>query len=709
MITSILCLVLGVSAVIFAGMPLAYYLWCGKKKEECSAAEFWAVSIFAGVGALCAFIKIMIMFGVPTVRYMWILYSILCILFICFIIRNRKSLKQKRFFRDIYTIIGMAVTLVSGSFVYILYGAKFYKGYAWWDVYYYSAQTEAVTRIPFSAWDSMQYEQAWLLGVKHFIKGAHRISVGALGSVPASLAGTDGASVTGFFNAIALLMIFAALMYVTENMFRSKIKRVFACFSATFIPGIIVAQLECFIPIVIFIAFIIFFARCFTDFLKRVDIKQLILLVIVASSAITFFLDGVYVMAGLIFISFVYVIHFCKNATIKDIAVKILFLLGLVAGVIILNIQYRPYIWEELQLELTREGLNGLYDFAYTQHTFDWIFYGTFVDNLSTAGTLLRYIAVILFIAGICGLVFNAIKKHDCICINFLAVIAVALLFYSQVGEHQYVFFKVFHMSFAPVVIGIFLFVEYLLNEFPNTKLFKVYRYIINAGVICIFGFCICCSFLKMISVFPKFQMFQGRNVGYSYVLDEDSRNIFERIENTDKPILLVCNQRDTDLRLHWALYYGRNKDIYVMSDGEINHYILGTGKSVDGAAYFNPPAGCEIIDVDLSDEEKEQKDYAYFLEMKSAAGNIIADTTYYYNESAEEFTLYVYAAKEKNINIDMKIAGPTGQTVNVDGNDMVLKEGENVISKNMAVDAGITKIHLKSNEPFSISACDVN
>ena len=202
---------------------------CGaKSKEECSAAEFRAVSIFAGVGALCAFIKIMIMFGVPTVRYMWILYSILGILFICFIIRNRKSLKQKRYFLDIYTIIGMAVTLVICRFVYILYGAKFYKGYAWWDVYYYSAQTEAVTKIPFSALDSMQYEQAWLLGVKHFIKGAHRISVGALGSVPASLAGTDGASVTGFFNAIALLMIFADLMYVTENMFRSKIKRVFA-------------------------------------------------------------------------------------------------------------------------------------------------------------------------------------------------------------------------------------------------------------------------------------------------------------------------------------------------------------------------------------------------------------------------------------------------------------------------------------------------
>ena len=291
---------------------------CGaKSKEECSAAEFRAVSIFAGVEALCAFIKIMIMFGVPTVRYMWILYSILGILFICFIIRNRKSLKQKRYFRDIYTIIGMAVTLVSGSFVYILYGAKFYKGYAWWDVYYYSAQTEAVTKIPFSAWDSMQYEQAWLLGVKHFIKGAHRISVGALGSVPASLAGTDGASVTGFFNAIALLMIFAALMYVTENMFRSKIKRVFACFSATFIPGIIVAQLECFIPIVIFIAFIIFFARCFTDFLKRVDINRLILLVIIASSAITFFLDGVYVMAGLIFISLMYVIHSCKKLQLR--------------------------------------------------------------------------------------------------------------------------------------------------------------------------------------------------------------------------------------------------------------------------------------------------------------------------------------------------------------------------------------------------------
>jgi len=30
MITSILCLVLGVSAVIFEGMPLAYYLWCEK-------------------------------------------------------------------------------------------------------------------------------------------------------------------------------------------------------------------------------------------------------------------------------------------------------------------------------------------------------------------------------------------------------------------------------------------------------------------------------------------------------------------------------------------------------------------------------------------------------------------------------------------------------------------------------------------------------
>ena len=94
---------------------------------------------------------------------------------------------------------------------------------------------------------------------------------------------------------------------------------------------------------------------------------------------------------------------------------------------------------------------------------------------------------------------------------------------------------------------------------------------------------------------------------------------------------------------------------------------------------------------------------------MKSASGNIIADTTYYYNESAEEYTLYVYAAKEKNINIDMNIAGSTGQKVNVDGSDMVLKEGENVISRNMAVDAGITKIHLKGDKPFMVWACDVN
>lgn len=211
-----------------------------------------------------------------------------------------------------------------------------------------------------------------------------------------------------------------------------------------------------------------------------------------------------------------------------------------------------------------------------------------------------------------------------------------------------------------------------------------------------------------MLSVFPKFQMFQGRNVGYSYVLDEDSKKIFERIENTDKPVMLVCNQRMSDLRLYWAIYYGRNKDVYIMSDGEINHFIYGTGMSLDGAGYFNPPAGCEIIDVDLSDEEKEQKDYAYFLEMNNAAGNIIADTTYYYNDSSEEYTLYVYAAKEKNLNINMKIAGPTGQTVNVDGNDMVLKEGENVISRNMTVDAGITKFHLKSNAPFMVWACDV-
>lgn len=211
-----------------------------------------------------------------------------------------------------------------------------------------------------------------------------------------------------------------------------------------------------------------------------------------------------------------------------------------------------------------------------------------------------------------------------------------------------------------------------------------------------------------MLSVFPEFEKFQGRNIGHSFVLDDDSKKIFERIENTDKPVILVCNQRMSDLRLHWALYYGRNKDIYVMSDGEINHFILGTGKSIDGAGYFNPPAGCEIIDVDLSDEEKEQKDYAYFLEMNNAAGNIIADTTYYYNDSSDEYTLYVYAAKEKNLNINMKIAGPTGQTVNVDGSDMVLKEGENVISRNMAVDAGITKIHLKSDAPFMVWACDV-
>lgn len=709
MITSILCLVLGVSVVLFAGMPLAYYLWCGNNNKTAGAAEFWAVSIFAGVCALCAFIKIMVMFGVPTARYMWILYGVLAVLFICFMVRSRKDLKQKGYFRDMYTIAGMAATLLCGSFTYILYGAKFYKGYAWWDIYYYSAQTEAVTRIPFSAWDTLQYEQAWLIGVKHFIKGAHRISVGALGSVPASLAGTDGASVMGFLNALALLMIFTALMYVTENMFRRGIKRVFACFAATFLPGIIVAQLECFLPIVFFMAFTIFFAKCFSDCLQNVDIKRIIVLVIVVSSAITFFLDGVYVMAGLMFIGLVYSVHSHGSITFKSVVTKLLVLLSIMVGVIVLNTQYMPYIWEELQLKLTREGLNGLYSFAYSQQTFDWIFYGSFVDSLNIAGTLLRFIAVILFVAGICGLVFNAVKKHDCICINFLAVIAVGLLFYSQIGEHQYVFFKVFHLSFAPLVIGIFLFVKYILDEFPATKLFKVYRYIITAGVICIFGFCICCSFLKMLSVFPAFQKFQGRNVGYSFALDDESRDIFERIENTDKPIMLVCNQRMSDLRLFWALYYGRNKDVYVMSEGQINHFILGTGKSLDGAEYFEPPADCEIIDVDLTDGEKENKDYAYFLEMKSASGNIIADTQYYYSESADEYNLYVYAKEEKELNINMTIAGSAGQTVNVDGTDISLAEGENVINKKITAKAGITKISLKSDAPFMVWACSVD
>ena len=671
MLEAILSLGLGISAIMFVGFPASYYIW---SKKEKNIESFWATSLIGGVSIICLVLKIIFMLNIPIKVYGRYLYVFSGILFLVWLWKKRKDTEL------ITTLVSpqaLWMSLMAGgihAIVYIIYGAKFYKGYALWDIYYYGAQAEAVKSIPFSLWNDLVYSKPWMLGTVSYTSGVHRISCGVLGGYVATLSGVDGCTTMGFLVVLSSIMLYWVLMYATENMFDSKAKQRWGCFFATLIPGIVIAQLECFIPVAFFMSFLIFYCKCFGDFVEKNNVKRFIYLSIVISSSMTMLLDGMYIVIGIIVLCAIWVAH-KKRA--RDGIVAFGKMVGIIASATLLNAPYWPYLVEELHWKMSREHLNGIYGFAYTPQAFDWLFYGDLLWNRSLViYTILTFIAIILFGYGLFGLVIRTIKDKDKVTCNFIAVFCVSLLFLAQPGEHQYAFYKVLHFSFAPIVIGVFLATRYIVSELKgDKKIFGVYGKILTVSTYAIMGFCCFCSCIKVLGVFKPFESYAGRVVGKETVLSENAKSRFEAIENSEKPLLLVCNDRESELGLWWSFYYGRNQNVYIMSAAEVEHFLLE--KDVNKMEYLNVPLDCTIIrignqnDKIFPETQSNQENFATVLS-KLHENNIkvLADIENYPEESSSLYELNVYARKTANVKIVLEVTSDVETIVKYDGKE---------------------------------------
>lgn len=703
MLESILCLGLGISAILFVGIPVTYYLWVYSDKENKSQITFWTTALFAGVSVICTVVKFLFMLNIPVASYGRIFYIISFILFLIFIWREHNGVTY--YFRAPVVLLFSTLTYGLNSIAYIFFGAQYYKGYSWWDVYYYGTQAEAVRSIPFSRWAEMTASKIWMIGttLPSLFSGVHRISMGALGAMVASLAGVDGSSVIGFWIALSSLMLYGALLYATEKMFASKGKQCIICLFAVMLPGIVVSQLECFLPMAFFMSFSVFYCRCFFDFLKKNSIRRIIFLSIIISAQITFLLDGTYLLCGLMIVSIVWILHSKVKCSLKEICKKILGMLIIFLLAVILNIQYFPYIWEELHSDMSREFLNGLYGFAYSPTVFDWIFYGgysfleKFPKMLATVFTLL---AVLMFLAGICGLVIQTIQKNDGITLNFLAVFCASLLFYSQPGEHQYAFLKVLHFSFAPIVIGIFIFIKYVRRRlWGRGRLLSFWRSAAAGGVCIFMSICMICSFTKILGVFPKFDKWAGRFAGKPYTMTEEAVELFEKMKSGKSPVLLVSSDKNAGMQIYWASYYGTNRDVYVMSESELRSYLV---EEKPDAEFLNPPLDCEIISIGPASQsvfpEEKRKDYALFLEREGSDDNTnIATNIANLGETAQNFSLYVYAKERAKVKLSINLDANTKIWAN--GQEEVSDMEGNPVDITLELDRGVNTIPISGVE----------
>lgn len=724
MVSSILCLFLGISAIIFAGVPIAYYLWCALDKKGVSHIEFWTIVMFSGISFICVLVKILFMLNIPVAKYGKPLYILLFIFFAIFLWSKRKDMVVQNYFK-------VPIVLVSGMLVYglnsiayilygILYGAKYYKGYAWWDLHYYGTQAEAMRTIPFEQWGELVEQKIWMIGATSFTSGTHRISLGSLGALVAELAGEDGPSATGFWFAISSLLLFFSIMYATEGMFTSRIKQCVVCIFAVMLPGVVTSKLECFYPVAFFVSFLIFYCRCFFDYYRQGGIRRVLLIGMVVSVGITFLLDGTYVLCGLIFTSVVWILHTKEQFKCRENIKKITGIVLALSIAIVLNVQYLPYLWKELHsnsgvgaLE-SYKVLNGIYEFAYLPSMPDWIFYGAqFGETIPKLFVwLLTFVAVILFICGICGLIMQIIKKHDGICFNFLAVFGVALLFYSKPGENQYVFFKVLHFSFVPIAIGVFLFIEYVRREFDRQRVvFKFYYHFVSVTVYAVFSLCMLYSLGRELAVVPQFQKWSGRVVGHE-VISEQAREIYRKIEYGDSPILLVCSGQGQDIVMWWASYYGRNRDVYVMAESELCHYLRTTNPN---APYIAPDSiasmECEIVNLGNATQsvfpEQKREDYAIYLEREDDMGNkMIADYIYSPEQTAKNYSLFIFAREE----VETKLCISTDIDGTFSCNGREVKVQDNKLEITMDLKKGVNKIPISNADiDFKITEYSLN
>ncbi|MGN0539537.1 MAG: hypothetical protein ACI4KI_06745 [Candidatus Fimenecus sp.] len=668
---SLIIMVVGLLSLFIVGFPATYLVFQKKAESDFGKTGIWALSPFTGYALITGILKLLVSFDIPIKYTAYPFIAVFAVAFVAFCIWCRR---KKKDIAPPLPFCFLAIAIVAlFSISYFIIGAKYYRSFGWWDLFFYGSQAEFLKESAFSSLDELCNTQPYLGATQWYFNGCHRISRGAIQAFVAALCGVDGASTLGFISITSVVFVFCALLYFVSDLKLKNLHRYLASFFGATLPIVIMTELQGFVPVCLFMSFAAVFCKLFIDSLDEFSIPKAMFAGTLTASFVSTLLDATYLYVGILGISCFYMM--VKNKQIiKPIGSSVIITVVAVAW----NIPFLKNFMLELSGSVSRQGLNFIYPFAYTQKTLNYTFYGTTLEGFPGIFFMaMRFVTVILLIAGVCGTVMYFFKKHNGEALNSLAVIILPTLFMCMDDDFSYSFFKLYSLAAPLIAVGIWLFWDCARSEFKkvtvnlNTKWGEIFKSVVlKGGTIALSVFFIGCTGLGVRKTLMPIHAYADGDysnkdtecLGVSYT--DEWINFYEQLESHENENILLVGG-DVELGYWWSTYHGRNNLVCSLTKEMDNTYFKY--KEYDRTDIEKLPLDCKIYVMPNCDNivspESAQENVAAVLQLKTG-NNTFATRRNVSAMASSAFKMPIYSKIDCKATVCLTLKSNAGDSI---------------------------------------------
>lgn len=673
---SLWILVFGIAVTFIAGIPVTQFAF-NRNGSVLERDELWALAPFMGYGVIACVLNLLVKMDIPVQYTALPLFLVITTVFIFLFVKKSREKKLRTLLPTRAFVLIFLAILALVSFAYLRIGAKWYKGYGWWDSTFYGMHPEALKTTPLSEMAALTGETPYFGNFMWAYGGTHRISCAVLQAFVAELTGTDGVSTLGFISIYANVLVFCGLLYATKDVPMRKWMRYAGCGFSSVIPNVVYTHLECFIPVCLFISFVIVSSKLFVEILDGPNIYKSVLVGFFVAASITTLLDGVYLLVGLAALALIAVVIAHRTSFFRGLLhVAVTF-----GSAWLLNLPYRTYLLDEWAHSVSaRSRLNDLASFAYSPRVLDRAFWGTLLADdtgfKAIVNMSLTLVAIGLLVIGLYALIHLLIRKHMVEGLTFCALAFSPIVFLIENEDCRYAFYKLFTFAIPLISCGSWIFGDICLDELdtsfllePANRLERLLRRLAKP-VVCV---ALCGTFI--LSVCGSVQRIniaiQDQTGGREGQADTqwgcvffqpDYEALYSELDTMAGENLLIV---DTEMSLPywWMTYYARHNYIYSLTDEIDDKYYAGQENArshcenipMDSKIVWTPRAYNMVIDVE------KQDDFAAVLQTQTDVHTVISQWEVPTDNS---FRLYAFArnAAEAELVLSAQSVDPSGQ-----------------------------------------------
>ncbi|NPC45074.1 hypothetical protein [Nocardioides sp. zg-1230] len=572
--SALLMLLVGISILFVFGLPLAQRAYPGRAAAA-AVPEALVVAPLLGYGVLTFLTRVTASLGLATQLVAWPLLVAGLLALVPHLRRRRGGPFREAVRATAPVWVAFAAVTVTAGLSFILVGPRFYRGYAYWDTYFYASQAEALrVSAPgqvFAEFGNHPFAEA----ATAVDFGPERLARALMQSFLASVLRTDGGSTVGFIGVVSVGWVFLAFLLLTKDWSVGPKMRIGACASAALLPAVVVGQVQGFIPMAMVTGLVIAFIRVLDDTLRAPSAARALALAFLISGAAFTLMEALYVMAPLTLVALV-------TSQVLDGRVSgLVHAVGAWLAAVVLSVPLGNRLLSEILSStesMTRTGLNEAYPFAYSPRVLTWTFWANSLegrtDLVAAAATA---VAVGIYILGLHGLLRLAMDPPSTLGIVLAAYTLMPLAFVVTGEDLRYSFYKMFALTVPLVWVGAWLTASRLRQALrgaqPGNRVKHQLRRLIGLAAVAVMvvaGFAgAACSVVRVYSVagsHPEVETANTRIGIWRYVDVPEKRASFDAYEAlAGRPVVAAFPDQTTLPDFWWSVYYLRNSPLWVL------------------------------------------------------------------------------------------------------------------------------------------------